>query len=194
MDASAVTMLLARVERGDERAADELYQVAYRDLRARAGRMLGAGAGGTLQATALVHEAWLRLRGAAGDSVKSRAHFLGVAAKAMRSVLLDHVRGRNADKRGGGAEREALDEAVLAYEERAIDIVALNDALEQLAALDERMARIVELRFFGGLSNEEVGSVLGVSVATVERRWSAARAWLRGHLDAPIGDGGGDRS
>ncbi|MCR9243475.1 MAG: sigma-70 family RNA polymerase sigma factor [bacterium] len=193
MDASAVTLLLARVEEGDETATDELYRVAYDDLHARAGKMIGAGADNTLQATALVHEAWLRLRGAGGDGLASRAHFLGVAAKAMRSVLIDHARSKHAQKRGGGAHKLLLDEALVAYEERAIDVVALNEALEQLQQLDERKARIVELRFFGGLSNDEVAAVLGVSVATVERGWTTARAWLRGQLGDAPGPGGDHR-
>ena len=188
MDPANVTVLLGRVERGDRQAAAELYEIAYAELRERAGRLLGREAGGTLQATVLVHEAWLRLNDGAERGLKSRAHFLGVAAKAMRSVLVDHVRAKGAEKRGGRRERLLLDEGLAIYEERALDVVALNEVLDRLARLDERLARIVELRFFGGLSIEETAEVLGVGHATVERGWTAARAWLRGHLR----DGGVD--
>lgn len=188
MDPATVTGLLQRVERGDEDAADELYTVLYADLRERAGRLLGPGPEATIQATALVNEAWLKLRSPSAEAWKSRAHFLGVAAKAMRSVLVDHARAKGTRKRGG-KRRVLLDQAVAVYEERAIDLAALNEGLEQLAALDERLSKVVELRFFGGLSIEEAAVALGVSEATVSRRWTTARAWLHSTLTGGAADG-----
>ena len=143
----------------------------------------------TLSSTALVHEAYLRLVNQKEVTWQNRAHFFGVAAQMMRRILVDHARRRGYAKRGGGAMTLALEEAVATPQRREIDLVALDDALDSLAKLDERQSRMVELRFFGGLSIEETSEVLGVSMPTVKREWASARAWLfreitRGPLDA----------
>lgn len=138
----------------------------------------------TLDATALVHEAYLRIAGQSGVEWQNRAHFFAIAARFMRRILVDHARARRASKRRDTAVRIPLDEAVDAAEERAVDLCRLDDALEALTALDAEQARLVELRFFGGLTNEEAAHVLGRSPATVKRSWTAARAWLRRELDS----------
>ncbi len=150
----------------------------YHELRAIAGaQMAGRQAGHTLQPTALVNEAYLRLANKS-EQWESRGHFLAFAAKAMRSVLVDHLRARGAVKRGGGRAREPLHEAVAWFEEQKIDLLAMDEALESLSAYDPRKRQIVELRFFAGLSNDQVAEVLSISLATVEREWAVARAWL----------------
>lgn len=188
-----VTVLLQRLKGGDESAGQALFEVVYGDLHGRAQRMLGGGAGHTLQATALIHEAWLKLDHA-GARPNDRGHFLAVAAKAMRSVLVDHARAKAAAKRPSSGARVLLDEALAVYSTRVPDVLELHDELERLAELDERSARIVELRFFGGLSIAETADVLGLGHATVERGWQSARAWLASRLgpddsDSPGGDG-----
>lgn len=185
MNAPNATILLERLKDGDPSAGEALFELVYGDLRARAGALIGRDAGHTLQATALVNEAWMRID-KAGSTPDNRAHFLAVAAKAMRSVLVDHARARNARKRDGGA-RVLLDEALAVYSSRVPDVLELHDELERLGELDERMARIVELRFFAGLSIEETAATLGIGHATVERTWQTARAWLRTRLEG--GDG-----
>ena len=180
MNRPDATLLLERLREGDADAGAALFELVYGELRARAGALLGAGGGHTLQATALVNEAWMRLD-RAGSTPENRAHFLAVAAKAMRSVLVDHARAKRARKRDGG-ERILLDEALVVYSSRVPDVLELHDELERLTALDARMARVVELRFFGGLSIDETARVLGVGHATVERAWQTARAWLRSRL------------
>ncbi len=182
MDPADVTELLARLEAGDEAADAQLFQVAYDELRAAARRaMQGERAGHTLQTTALVHEAWMRLGGAARTS-GSRAHFLALAARAMRRVLVDHARARGAAKRGGDAQREALDEAVAVFEQDGTALLDLDDALQRLQERDARMAEIVELRFFGGLTLEEVGRRTGLGKSRVHELWGLARAWLHREL------------
>jgi RNA polymerase sigma-70 factor, ECF subfamily len=156
------------------------FPEVYAQLRALASRYLSAGSAPTLQPTALVHEAWLRLASAGGEAPawRDRSHFCAVAARAMRQALVDHLRRSRADKRGGGLERVTLT-GVLGHDPGAgVDVLALEDALAQLQALDARQARIVELRFYGGLSVPEAAECLGVSVSTVEKEWRAARAWL----------------
>ena len=186
--------LLERVRAGDEEASAELFELVYGDLRSRAQSLLSGGSPNTLQATALVHEAWLKLRGPA-DDFRDRSHFLAVAAKAMRSVLIDHLRARGALKRGGGRSSEdverrlLLEEAIEVYSSRVPDMLELHDELERLAELDERLAQLVELRFFGGLTVDEVAEVQGVGRATVERDWRAARAFLAARLRPEAGDG-----
>jgi RNA polymerase sigma factor (TIGR02999 family) len=148
-----------------------------------AGRyMLSERSDHTLQATALVHEAYLQLVDQQDAGWESRRHFFGVAAGAMRRVLVDHARARNADKRAHPRNRVLLDEAEVIYDEHAIDVLALDEALERLGALDVQLAKIVELCFFAGLTHAEAGRVLGVSTRTVERGWALARAWLRGEI------------
>lgn len=175
----SVTQLLVRGSHGDKAALDELFPLVYAELRELAGRYLRReGAGHTLQPTALVHEAYLRLVDQRSVDWRNRAQFFGVAAEMMRRILVNHAQARHAAKRGGRAPRLSLDEAVSVFEERDVDLVALDEALTDLAALDPRQSRIVELRFFGGLSIEETAEVLEISPATVKREWTAARAWL----------------
>jgi len=174
-----ITELLNRAQEGDAEAADSVIAILYDELRAIARAQMG-GAGGaaqTLQPTALVHEAYLRLV-RHGDSWENRRHFLGFAARAMRSVLVDHARAKRRAKRGGGLKREPLHAAVAWFEENRIDLLALDEALKRLEREDTRRHRIVELRFFAGLDNAEVAKTLSISLATVEREWAVARAWL----------------
>lgn len=168
---------------GDPAAAGALFPLVYDELRALAGSLFQQQPGNhTLQPTALVHDAYLRMVGQPAGAWKDRAHFLAVAAQAMRQILIDHARRKKAEKRGSGWDRVTLDEAMALDGERTIDLLALDEAMTRLAALDERKAKVVELRFFGGLTNEEVAEVLSVSRATVADDWTVARAWLRGDL------------
>ena len=167
-------------------ACDELFPLVYAELRRIAAReMRREKPGRTLQTTALVHEAYLRLLKDASLSFENRAHFLGIAARAMREILIEHARARSARKRGGGAVRLTVDDLVAPAPAPAIDVLALDEALQRLARLDERHARVVELRYFGGLSVEETASALGVSPATVKRAWTLARAWLFREMTGP---------
>ncbi len=164
---------------------NELFPLVYAELRRIAAReMRHERPGRTLQTTALVHEAYLRLLKGASLSFESRAHFLGIAARAMREILIEHARGRGARKRGGGAVRLTLDDLTAPVAAPAVDVLALNEALERLARLDERHARVVELRYFGGLSVEETAAALDLSPATVKRAWTLARAWLYRELES----------
>ena len=182
--AHVVTDLLRAWAAGDQGALDDLLPLVYDELHRQARRHMRAQpTGHTLQTTALVHEAYLRLAGQSAMEWKGRAHFLGVAAKAMRSILVDHARARIAAKRGGGARALTLeDEGSIAGPQAGVDVLALHEALERLAELDSRKSRLVELRYFGGLEMDEAAAVLGVSVATVKRDWTTARAWLRREL------------
>ena len=174
-----ITALLARYRDGDRDAFDRLLPMVYAELRDRAHRQLAVRRPGeTLVTTALVHEAWLKLAGSGSQSWNDRIHFFAVASRAMRQILVDTARRKTAGKRGGGARALSLDPADLAAPGRAEELVALDEALTQLAALDDRLARTVELRFFGGLSVEETAEALGVSPRTVKRDWRAARAFL----------------
>ena len=191
MDASTVTLLLRRMDAGESGAAEDLYHAVYDELRARAGRLLGhEAAQHTLGATGVVHEAWMRVARASNEESgwNGRKHFLGVAAKAMRCVLVDHARARTTAKRGAGHERVALDEAVALFESRAVDLVELDEALESLGSFDPELARLVELRFFAGLSIAETAEVLERSTATIERGWRTARAFLRTALHPEAGE------
>jgi RNA polymerase sigma-70 factor, ECF subfamily len=176
-----VTNLLRR---GDDPVAREaLLKVVYDELRRRAGAMMRReSAGHTLQPTALVHEAWFRLVGQNDVDWQGRAHFFGIATQMMRRVLLDHARRRLREKRGGDVVKVSLEDGMPLSVERPKDVVAVDEALARLGQLDERQAKIVELRFFGGLSVEEVAEVLGVSKRTVEADWTMAKAWLRREL------------
>jgi RNA polymerase sigma-70 factor, ECF subfamily len=183
-----VTRLLQAWSAGDSTALDELLPVVYRELHQQAERyMRGQSPGHTLQATALVHEAYLRLAGNVSVDWKSRAHFFGVAAKAMRSILVDHARARRASKRGGGAQPVTLTAADEASAQ-PVEVIELDETLHRLAELDPRKATLVELRWFGGLSIEEAAEVLAISTATAKREWRTARAWLRREL-TPNGAG-----
>jgi RNA polymerase sigma factor (TIGR02999 family) len=158
---------------------DELFPLVYAELRRIAAReMRREKPGRTLQTTALVHEAYLRLLKDASLSFENRAHFLGIAARAMREILIEHARARSARKRGGGAVRLTLDDVVAPVTMPPVEVLALDQALDRLALLDERHARVVELRYFGGLSVEETAAAMDVSPATVKRAWTLARAWL----------------
>ena len=181
-----VTELLHAWGAGDAGASDALVPLVYAELRRQARRALRRErAGHTLQATALVHEAWLRLDAQHGARWESRSQFLAVAARVMRRVLVDHARARHAQKRGGGATQVSLGDAGHAASARdQVDVLALDDALARLAILDPRKARLVELRYFAGLSIPEAATALGISVATVGREWAVARMWLRRELEA----------
>lgn len=181
---SDVTVLLEAVTRGSTEASERLFPLVYDELRRLAQSMLaGERPGHTLQATALVHEAYMKLVGQRSVGWRGRADFMAVAAQAMRRILVDHARGRNREKRGGGAGRMSLDDAAAVYQERAMDLVALDEALTRLAAMDERKARLVELRFFGGMTMDEAAAMLEIPLRTAERDWTAARAWLRAALE-----------
>jgi RNA polymerase sigma factor (TIGR02999 family) len=172
--------LLTAVRKGRRGALDELLAAAYPELRRiAAAHLRREREGHTLQPTALVHEAYVRLVDQRDVEWQNRAHFLGIAAQAMRRILVDHARRRQAGKRAGGLTRVTLDDAWMSPKERDVELVALDDALSTLAARDVELSRLVELRFFGGLTIEETAEVLGVSTATVERDWAVARAWLR---------------
>jgi RNA polymerase sigma factor (TIGR02999 family) len=173
-----VTALLKAWSAGDDSARDALLPLIYEELRRRADAYLRRERRGhTLQPTALVHETYLRL---VGQDVawKNRAHFFALASEMMRRILVDHARARKAGKRAGGWTRVELDEAVEISDERDVDLVLLDEALVELSALDARHGQIVELRFFGGLTLEEIAEVLDVSVRTVKRDWTLARTWL----------------
>lgn len=176
-----VTQLLLAWRGGDASAGERLLHIIYDELHRQAARaMRREGDAHTLQATALVNEAYLRLIDQSRVEWKNRAHFFGVAAQAMRRVLVDHARNRHAIKRGGGEAALSLGN-VGAFEDddAATDVLALHDALDKLAALDPAQARLVELRYFGGLTIEETAEALGVSISTVKREWAIARAFLR---------------
>lgn len=174
-----VTALLVNWSNGDSRALDELMPLVYGELRRLARAYLRRErATHTLQSTALVNEAFLRLVNQQDVQWRSRAHFFGIAAQMIRRILVDHARAAQAEKRGSGAIRIELDDHLAVSRQSDLDLVGLDDALAKLAALDERQARIVELRFFTGLSVEETAEVTQLSTATVKREWSSARAWL----------------
>ena len=179
-----ISRLLLAWNAGDEGARDELLPIVYDELRRIArSHLRRERPDHTLQPTALVHEAYLRLVGEAGVSWQNRAHFFGIAARLMRQILINHAEARAAARRGGGAFRVSLSSADRELEGATFDIVALDDALKGLAALDARQAHIVELRFFGGLTVEETATLLDLSPATVKREWTSARAWLRREID-----------
>ncbi|HYH87505.1 MAG TPA: sigma-70 family RNA polymerase sigma factor [Pyrinomonadaceae bacterium] len=179
-----VTRLLVRLTDGDRGVLDELLPLIYGELRKLASNYLRRERSGhTLQATALVHEAYLRLVDQNQVQWQNRAHFFGVAAQMMRRILVDHARAHDADKRGGEFQKLSLDENLdVSGDDKDLNLVALDDALNRLAELDPQKSKIVELRFFGGLSVEETAEVLGVSAPTVKRQWRMAKAWLYGQV------------
>ena len=179
-----VTRLLLAWSDGDGAALDKLTPLVYEELHRLARRYMGRESSGhTLQTTALVNEAYLRLIDSGRVRWENRAHFFGVAAQIMRHILVDFARSRRNLKRGGDLQRVSLDEALVVSRERAADLVALDDALKALEAVDQRKSRVVELRFFGGLSVEETAEVLKVSPETVMRDWRLAKMWLLRELD-----------
>jgi RNA polymerase sigma factor (TIGR02999 family) len=175
-----VTDLLLSWRQGDAAALDRLVPLVYDELRRVARRHLrGESPGHALQATALVHEVYLRLVDVDRMTLTNRAHFFGVAATLMRQILVDHARRQRADKRGGGVTMLSLDEAALpAAWTSSVDVLALDEALDALSAIDARQCRVVEVRFFAGLTIDEAATALGISPATVEREWALAKAWL----------------
>ncbi len=178
-----VTELLGKISGGDEQALAELVPAVYAELRRLASHYMRQERGNhTLQATALVHEAYLRLVDQREVRWENRNQFLGVAAQLMRRILVDYGRAHHAAKRGGNVDKVFLQEATLVAKKRAADVVALDEALTRLAELDPQQARLLELRFFGGLSIEEAAGALGISPATVKRNLSAAKAWLAREL------------
>jgi RNA polymerase sigma factor (TIGR02999 family) len=182
---TGVTGLLLKWGQGDEGALEQLIPLVHRELHQIARRcMAGERAGHSLQATALLNEAYIRLVDAKAVAWNDRAHFLAVAARVMRRILVDHARARRYQKRGGGAAKVTFDEALVVTDEPRADFVALDDALEALAKFDERKARVIEMRFFGGLSVDESASVLNVSADTVMRDWRLAKVWLRREMRA----------
>jgi len=183
-----VTKLLRRVSPSDRAALDDLLPLVYRELHALAqNKLRHQGPGHTLQPTALVNEAYLRLARQKRKEWTDSRHFYRAAANAMRCILINHARDRQRDKRGGGAVRVPLDEQVLLFEERAIDLLDLEEALQRLEERDARQVDVVELRFFAGLTVRETAEVLGVSARTVEDDWSFARAWLFRELSRGAG-------
>jgi RNA polymerase sigma-70 factor, ECF subfamily len=177
------TRIVNELAAGDHRAAEELMPLVYDEFRELAGAYLRQETKAhTLQPTALVHEAYLRLIDQTRVNWQGRTHFFAVGAQAMRRILVDHARARHRDKRGGGWHRIALDEHLMISSQHDADILAVDEAIDKLNAIDSRQARIVELRFFGGLTVEEVAQVLGISKRTVENEWKIIRAWMRREL------------
>ncbi len=182
VERAAVTVLLRRLSGGDQNAFDHLVPMVYDQLRKIAGRSLRAGRPEqTLRATALVHEAYLRLAGTEGDW-QDRAHFFAVAARVMRNILVDHAKAASREKRGGGAAHIALDEAVMVGPAATPGLSDLDESLQRLEVRDARKSKVVELLFFGGLTYEETGAALGISEATVHRELKMAKAWLHRDL------------
>ena len=177
-----LSRLLSDSQKGDGSARERLYALAYEDLRRIARHHLRGRPTGTLGTTAMVNEAYIRLAGAEAGSWQDRVHFFSVASRAMRQILVDHARRKLAAKRGGGAAAVTLDEERVGGEPRIVEILALDQALTRLKSLNERLARVVELRFFGGLSVEETASALDVTDRTVKRDWRKARAILHAWL------------
>ena len=176
---SEITELLARFRRGDRQAESQLVPLVYGELRHLAAACLSRERRDhTLQTTALVHEAFLRMTGKNQPDWQSRAHFFAIAARLMRQILVDYARHRRREKRGGSWEKLPLEEALVFSAEKSAELLALDEALERLAQQDERQCRIVEMKFFGGLSIQEIAEVLDTSPRTVKRDWTMARAWL----------------
>jgi len=175
-----VTLLLSALTRGEEGAASKLIPIVYGELRRLAASyMRRERVDHTLQPTALVHEAYLKLIEQRSANWQSRSHFFGVAAQLMRRILIDHARGHGRQKRGGEQKKVSLDDAFMFSEQKADELLAVDDSLDHLAKVDPRQARVVELRFFGGLTVPEIASAMAVSTATVKREWATAKLWLR---------------
>jgi RNA polymerase sigma factor (TIGR02999 family) len=187
-DQPNITELLVGYGRGDKEALDRLMPIVYEELRRQAARYLRREqAGHTLQTTALIHEAYVRLVDQRNVQWQNRAHFFGIAAQLMRRILVDHARTKKRAKRGGSDIRVSLTEATVAVKGQDLDVVAVDEALQRLAAIDEQQSRVVELRFFSGLTVEETAEVMGISPATVKRDWSMAKAWLHRELSGDVG-------
>jgi len=179
-----VTVLLGRASRGDQLATNELFPLVYDELRRLAEQhMAKERVGHTLQPTALVHDAYLRLVGPGDTTWQNRAHFFGAAAKAIRRILIDHARAKGRAKRGGGQGRIPLEGLQASAQGSLVDLLALDEALDRLAVMDPDKARVVELRFFAGLTIDETAQTMEISVATVSRHWEFARVWLHRELN-----------
>ncbi|MDQ6708007.1 MAG: sigma-70 family RNA polymerase sigma factor [Acidobacteriota bacterium] len=186
-----ITLLLTQLRRGQTEAAAALVPLVYRELhRLAAAYMRRERPDHTLQPTALVNEVYMRLVQQRDIDWQSRAHFFGVAAGAMRRILVDHARAHRAQRRGGGAQKLELKESLVFSEAQSDDLIALDEALSRLQTWDPRQSRIVDMLFFGGLTQEEAAEVLGISVRTVKRDWSVARAWLYGEMGRTSDDTG----
>lgn len=184
----SVTTLLNELRKGNKQAENELIPLIYKELhRLAAHYMRGEREGHTLQTSALVNEAYMRLAGAHNIDWKNRAHFLGTAANVMRRILVDHARVRDAEKRGGAERKISLDEALVCSEEQSWQVVEVHEALNKLEQWDARQCHIVELRFFAGLNVEETAEVLSLSTSTVKREFRLAKAWLHGQLERSLG-------
>ena len=182
-----ITGLLIAWGGGNRAALDRVFPLVYQELRRLAHRqMRRERAGDTLQTTALVNEAYLRLVDYERVQPRDRAHFLAIAAQAMRRILVERARSRHSIKRGSGAQKVSLDEAADVSDERAADLLALDDALTGLASVDPRKSQLVELKYFGGLTTEEIAEALGVSTPTVERDWRTARIWLHREISRTV--------
>lgn len=191
-DRGDVTVLLSKLTKGNEEAASKLIPLVYTEMRRLAGAyMRRERSDHTLQPTALVNEAYLKLVEQRSVNWQSRAHFFGIAAQVMRRILVDHARGHMRDKRGGGQKPVPIDEALVFAPEQSEEFLKLNEALDRLSKFDERQGKIVELRFFGGLTVEQTAELLGISPKTVKRDWSMAKAWLHGEMKTIHGDTAG---
>ena len=184
---SEVTQILDAIVQGDAHAAEELLPLVYEELRKLAAQKMSHEIPGqTLQPTALVHEAWLRLVGKDGQAqFKSRGHFFGAAAEAMRRILIENARRKQAQRHGGGQQRVDIQEVDLAAAADDDELLAINDALEKLAARDQPKAELVKLRYFTGMTIEEAAEIMGISPATAKRHWNYARAWLHQEISSP---------
>ena len=192
-----ITLLLRSIEEGNEGAIDELFPLVYDELRGLASKHFRhQPAEHTLQPTALIHEAYIRMVRTDELAVRDRAHFFALASRVMRQLLVDHCRRRRSSKRGGSWLQVSLDRqsAPTADSDHALEVLALDEALSELAALDERKSRVVELRYFGGLNTNEVATALGVSTRTVDSDWAMARAWLRRRIEGSDGGEGSSGS
>ena len=187
-DSRDISRLIAAWSNGDERALDGLMSAVYPELRRIARRHLGRRqAGDTLESAALANEAYLKLTRAGGIHCENRIHFLALCSQMIRRILVDHARSRGYAKRGGSAVRVPLDDVLVGARARGIEILALDEALESLSKVDGRKCRVVELRYFGGLSVQEIAEVMGISPETVKRDWKMAKAWLFGALSGDRG-------
>lgn len=186
-ESTQLTQLLIQASKGNQNAVDALLPHVYRELKKLAGGyMRREREGHTLNATGLVHEAYMKLVDQNQVEWRNRAHFFGIAASIMRRLLVDHARSRHRDKRGGGVEKVELNEAIAAPMDRGFELIAVDGALDRLTQMDPVQGRVVELRFFGGLSVEECAEVMQISPATVKRHWSVAKAWLYGQLKGAV--------
>ena len=187
-----ITELLAEAQGGDRAAESRVASLVYDELHRLAARfMQGERPGQTVQATVLVHDAFIRLVGEEDRSFRNRAHFFAVAAQVMRHLLIDYARSRRAGKRGGGRLKVELDEAMVVSVQHCEEWIAVDDALTRLASRDPKLSQIVEMRFFAGLTEEEIGEALGISARTVKREWRVAKAWLHGELASLKSDDNG---